>query len=142
VFRERICRWLLLFQEFDFELIVKPGKLNAGPDHLSRVTNGELTNLEDTFPDTQLFSVQIVDDYFTEIIQYLSTGIAPQEYTTVQKKNLVVHATDYQLIARHLYKMGTDSILRRYVLENERPRVLAESHEEIAGGHYAGKSIG
>jgi hypothetical protein len=37
----RICRWLLLFKEFDFEVIVKPGKLNAGPDHLSRVTNGE-----------------------------------------------------------------------------------------------------
>jgi hypothetical protein len=37
----RICRWLLLFQEFDFEIIVKPEKLNAGPDHLSRVTNGE-----------------------------------------------------------------------------------------------------
>jgi hypothetical protein len=25
----RICHWLLLFQEFDFEVIVKPGKLNA-----------------------------------------------------------------------------------------------------------------
>jgi hypothetical protein len=25
------------------------------------------------------------------------------------------------------------------VLEHERPRVLAESHEGIAGGHYAGK---
>jgi hypothetical protein len=25
----RICRWLLQFQEFDFEFIVKPGKLNA-----------------------------------------------------------------------------------------------------------------
>jgi hypothetical protein len=37
----RICRWLLLFQEFDFELIVKPGNLNAGLDHMSRITNGE-----------------------------------------------------------------------------------------------------
>jgi hypothetical protein len=46
----RICSWLLLFQEFDFEVIVKPGKLNAGPDRLSRVTNGEEpTNLEDNF---------------------------------------------------------------------------------------------
>jgi hypothetical protein len=35
----RICRWLLLFQEFDFEIIFKPGKLNAGPNHLSGVTN-------------------------------------------------------------------------------------------------------
>jgi hypothetical protein len=57
VFGGRIFRWLLLFQEFDFELIVKLGKLNAGPDHLSRVTNDEEpTNLEDNFPDTQLFS--------------------------------------------------------------------------------------
>ena len=48
----RICLWLLLFQEFDFEVIVKPGKLNAGPAHLSRVTNGEEpTNLEDNFLD-------------------------------------------------------------------------------------------
>jgi hypothetical protein len=58
----------------------------------------------------------------------------------VQKKNLVVWAADYQLIAGHLYKMGADSILRRCVLEHERPRILAESHEGIAGGHYAGKA--
>jgi hypothetical protein len=45
-------RWLLLFQEFDFEVIVKPGKLNVGPDNLSRITNGEEpTNLEDNFSD-------------------------------------------------------------------------------------------
>jgi hypothetical protein len=79
----RICRWLLLFQEFEFKVIVKPGKLNAGPDHLSRVTNGEEPmNLEYNFLDAQLFSVHIADDYFTEIIQCLSTGTAPQEYTT------------------------------------------------------------
>jgi transposase InsO family protein len=137
----RICRWLLLFQEFDFEVIVKPGKLNAGPDHLSRITNGEEpTNLEDNFPDAQLFSVQVADEYFADIIQYLSTGTAPQEFNTAQKKNLVVRAADYQLIAGHLYKMGADNILRRCVLEHERPRILAEAHEGIAGGHYAGKA--
>jgi hypothetical protein len=59
----------LLFQEFDFEVIVKPEKLNAGLDHLSRVTNGEEpTNLEDNFLNAQLFSVQITDDYFVEVI--------------------------------------------------------------------------
>jgi hypothetical protein len=131
----------LLFQEFDFEVIVKPGKLNVGLDHLSRVTNGEEpTNLEYNFLDAKLFSVQIVDDYFAEIIQYLSTGTALQEYTTMQKKNLVVCETDYKLILGHLYKMGTDIILRRYVLDHERPRILAEAHEGIAGGNYVGKS--
>jgi hypothetical protein len=86
-----IYRWLLLLQKFDFEVIVKPRKLNAGPDHLSRVTNGEEpTNLEETLPDTQLFSVQIANDYFANIIEYLSTGTAPQEFSIVQRKNLVV----------------------------------------------------
>jgi hypothetical protein len=108
----RICRWLLLFQEFDFEVIVKLGKLNAGPDHPSRVTNGEEhTNLEDNFPDAQIFSVQIVDEYFADIIQYLSTSTASQEYNTAHKKNLVVRTADYRLIAEHLYKMGAYSIL-------------------------------
>jgi hypothetical protein len=52
VFGGRICRWLLLFQEFDFEVIVKPRKLNSGPYHLSRVTNDEEpTNLEEKFMD-------------------------------------------------------------------------------------------
>jgi hypothetical protein len=92
----RIYRWLLLFQEFDFEAIVKLGKMNAGLDHLSRITNGEEpTNLEDNFHDGQLFSVQVTDEYFADIIEYLSIGIAPQEFNTTHKKNLVVRVVDY-----------------------------------------------
>ena len=48
----KICRWLLLFQEYDFEIIDKPGKLNAGPDHLSQIESGkEPTDLEAGFPN-------------------------------------------------------------------------------------------
>jgi len=36
--------------------------------------------------------------------------------------------------------MGVDNVLRRCVLEHERPRILAEANERIVGGHYAGKS--
>jgi hypothetical protein len=83
----RIYRWLLLFQEFDFEVIIKPGNLNARTDHMSGVTNGEEpTNLEDNVPNAQLFSLQLVDEYFANIIEYLSTGVTPQEFSTVQKK--------------------------------------------------------
>jgi len=32
-----ICRWLLLFQEFTFEVIVKLGMSNVGLDYLSRL---------------------------------------------------------------------------------------------------------
>jgi hypothetical protein len=36
--------------------------------------------------------------------------------------------------------MGADNILRRCVLEHERPRILVEAHEGIKRVHYAGKS--
>ena len=48
----RICRWILLFQEYDFEIVVKPGRMNKGPGHLSRLEHGEEpTSLDDTLPD-------------------------------------------------------------------------------------------
>jgi hypothetical protein len=85
-----------LFQEFDFEFVLKPGILNAGPDHLSRITNGdEPRNLEDNFPDAQLFSIKIVDEYFADIIEFLSTIFSPKKFNTAQKKKLVVRAADY-----------------------------------------------
>jgi hypothetical protein len=36
----RICKWLLLFHEYDFEIVVKPRRMNRGPDHLSRLEHG------------------------------------------------------------------------------------------------------
>jgi hypothetical protein len=50
-----------------------------------------------------------------------------------------VHTTDFSLIAGQLYKIGPDEILRRCVMEAERPLVLAEAHEGIIGGHYTRK---
>jgi hypothetical protein len=103
-------------------VIVKPGNFNVGPDHLLRVTNGEEpTNLEDNFPYARLFSIHVADEYFANIIEYLSTWVSPREFSIAQKKNLVVRATNYQLIVGHLYNMGIGIILRRCVLEHERP---------------------
>jgi hypothetical protein len=58
----------------------------------------------------------------------------------MQNKNMVVRSLNYQLIAGHLYNIDTYNILRRCVLEHERPRVLAETHEGIVGGKYVGKA--
>jgi hypothetical protein len=122
---EGICRWLFLFKEFDFEVVVKHLRLNVGPNHLSRITNGEeLSNLEDDFPNAQLFSMKIVDEHFSNIIEFFSTRFSPKENNIVQKKNLVVRATNYQLIVGHLYKLGADNIIKRCVMEHERPIIL------------------
>jgi hypothetical protein len=92
----RICRWLLLFQEYDFEVIVKPGNLNAGLDHLLCILIGEdACNLDDNFSDALLFAVMMVDNYFPNIIEFLSTGMAPSMMTDAHKKKIVVKETNY-----------------------------------------------
>jgi len=77
VLGEYICRWFLLFQEYDFEFVVKLGCLNAGPDHLSQIENGEKpTNVEEGLPDAQLYAVRVADGRFEDIIHFLTTRIA------------------------------------------------------------------
>ena len=87
-----ICRWILLFQEYEFEVMVKPGCMNARPDHLSCIeTSEEPTSLEEGLPDAQLFVVCVADGHFEDIIHFLTTGTMPKEYSVQQKKELVVH---------------------------------------------------
>ena len=81
-----ICRWVILFLEFDFE-IVKPSRLNSRPDHLLRIEIAdEPVNLDDSIPDEELFVITMFDDHYKDIIQFFSTGYAPAEFTTAQKK--------------------------------------------------------
>jgi hypothetical protein len=99
--------------------------MNEGPDHLSRLEHGEEpTSLEDTLSDAQLLAITKIDDHFTDIVQFLSIGMALSEYTIAQKKQLVVCTVNFSLIAGQLYKMGPDEILRRCVMETERPLIL------------------
>ena len=64
-----ICCWILLFQEFNFEIIVKLDRLNVDPYHLWRIETGEEpTNIKDGLPDAQLFRVEMVNDYYKQIV--------------------------------------------------------------------------
>jgi hypothetical protein len=66
---------------------VKPRKLNAGLDHLSRILSREDEgNQDENLSDAQLFSVKMVDDYFADIVQFLSMGRAPSDMIVAQKK--------------------------------------------------------
>ena len=57
----RICRWLLLFQEFEFEVFIRLGKANDGPDHLSKVESDEdPSGLDDDLLDAHLFRVEAI----------------------------------------------------------------------------------
>jgi hypothetical protein len=52
-----------------FEIVVNPGRMNKGPDHLSRLEHGEEpTSLEDTLPNAHLLAIKKVDDHFVDIV--------------------------------------------------------------------------
>jgi len=104
---------LLLFQEFTFEVVVKLGRLNVGPDHLSHLDTWENDGaIDDRLPDADLFRIEAIPDHLKEIPTLLTIVRCPEGYTTAQRQDLVVKVADYQLIAGHLYKMGLDQILR------------------------------
>ena len=66
---------------------MKLGCLNAYLDHLSRIETGEEPrNIEDGFPDAQLFRVDMVDDNYAHIVKFLVMGTTSEELTTSQKK--------------------------------------------------------
>jgi hypothetical protein len=62
----RICRWILLFQEYDFEVVVKPWEVECrARSSITHIIREDAGNLDDSLPDAQLFIVKMVDDYFS-----------------------------------------------------------------------------
>lgn len=138
----KICRWLLLFQKYDFEVIVNPERLNVGLDHLSWIEIGEeQSNLEEGLLDVHLFAIHLVDRHFVDIIHFLSTGMAFEGYTKIKRNNF----SWVQPIFRSLWdiytKINVDEILWRYVLDFEHDSILVEAHGGVVGGHYARREI-
>jgi hypothetical protein len=82
----RLTRWVLLLQEFDFTVNVRPGKKHANADFLSRMSeeiNPE--SIDDSFPDAHLFNVEIIPAEYVDVIHYLSTSTFPSDYSDKQK---------------------------------------------------------
>ena len=92
-------------------------------------------------PDAPLFSIQITHDYYDDIIHFLTIGLTPDEFTKQQKKQLVVKAADFTLIAGHLYKLGPDEVLRRCVMPHEKGTIIREAHSKTAGKPTAQKIL-
>ena len=65
--KPRLLRWILLLQEFDLEIKDKKETENLVADHLSRMNHVEpnegVNDINERFPDEQLFSVEEVPWY-------------------------------------------------------------------------------
>ena len=82
--KPRLIRWVLLLQEFDLEIKDKKGSVNVIADHLSRMekpTEKEIgIQIEENFPNEQLFQVSVQLSWYVDIVNYLACVIMPLDF--------------------------------------------------------------
>ena len=83
--KPRLIRWVLLLKEFDIEIRDKKGNDNVIASHLSRIekpTEDEKgTEIEENFPDEQLFQLIVQVPWYADLVNYLACGIIPSKLT-------------------------------------------------------------
>ena len=114
----RLARWLLLFLEFDFKVIFKPGKTHGVVDALSRNKGAEpAIGISYQTTDAQLFSMQ--SDWTHPIIVYLQTSTFPPSMTKGARKRLTYRAIPFQFVQGKLYQQGKDKRLRQVITDSQ-----------------------
>ncbi|KAH9705544.1 hypothetical protein KPL70_011915 [Citrus sinensis] len=128
-------------EEFDLEFKDKKGTENVVADHLSHLhfdTITESLSLNESFPDEQLMSVEVLP-WYADIVNYLVTGQLPEHWTKQDKAKFFAEIKNFFWDDPYLFKYCTDQIVRRCVPENEIQNILSFCHEQACGGHFSAK---
>jgi hypothetical protein len=142
----RIARWILLLQEFNYEVVVKSGKTNSNADYLLRQRGEESVadisaEFRDEFRDVSEVAVfhlsNEVDSEFQDIINYLVRSEFPDHFTREEKEVFQRKVVPYSLIKGILFKLGADEQLRRCLEESDWKKVIESLHSGSLGGHFA-----
>ena len=137
----RIARWMLLLQEFDFTIKVRPGKKHANANFFSRIEGeGETVEVDDSFPDEQLFLLAQDDSWYKDIVHYLNTGEVAHDLTTEAAAVFLRKCRPYAILSDMLHKEGVDGRLRRCLERHDTKKVMMALHEEEGGGHFAAET--
>ena len=78
----RLIRWILLLQEFNFQIKDKKWVENVVADHLSRLTiahNSHNLPINDDFPEESLMLMEVAP-WYAQIANYLVTEEVPSEW--------------------------------------------------------------
>eukprot|EP00253_Pinus_taeda_P010466 PITA_10466 len=128
------------YEEFNITVLDRPGKENQVADFLSRLQNqGEVVPVEDSFLDENLFAISIMNPWYVDLANYLSTGRTPPYFTPKEKKRLIKQSARYSWVNGDLFYTGYDMIIRRCVRNDEIIDILKSCHDESCGGNFAAK---
>ncbi|XP_027155977.1 uncharacterized protein LOC113756537 [Coffea eugenioides] len=138
--KPRLIRWVLLLQEFDWEIKDRRGVDNSVADHLSRlIRKEEAVPISEVFPDEHLFYLKGKEPWYADIVNFLVSHKFPIGMSK-SKRDKIVHDSRYYIWDEpYLWKIGSDQIIRRCVPESETPSILAHCHNYACGGHFGPK---
>ena len=138
-------RWVLLLQEFDFEVRDKKGTKNQDADHLSRLEDeamrelGYKTNIDDTFPDEHVLAAsKDLIPWFSDFANDLASDIIPSDLSFHKRKKFMYDVKKFFWNEPYLYMSCVDRLIRCCVLEFEMLSVLEACHSSPVGGHHSG----
>lgn len=142
--KPRLIRWILLLQEYDLEIQDKKGAKNLTADHLSRLENPYLKELDEheinnSFPEEQLFVISDSEKpWFADITNYLTANVTPKGLIHQQKKRFFTDVKNYVWENPFLFRICAYQVIRRCVTKSEAIKILEHCHSGPTGEHYSG----
>ncbi|XP_073119716.1 uncharacterized protein [Henckelia pumila] len=133
----RLIRWILLLQEFYFEIRDKKRSENLVADHLSRLElegKAEYGLIKEQFPEEHLFEVNFKLPWFADISNFY--GVLPPDLNNHQRKKFFLDAKFYLWDDPFVYKMFSDQVIRRCVSDVAARKILKQCHYAMYGGHF------
>jgi hypothetical protein len=158
--KPRLIRWILLLQDFDWEIKDTWGRDNSVVDHLSRLENLPASEpVTEQFPDEQLMQLNVLQNaeqfieqqllhltartsikpWYADIINFLATGTYPFKCSTSKRNKLKSDAKYYVWDDPYLWRIGADQLIRRCISEPEIQPILTSCHTLACGGHFGPK---
>ncbi|GJZ51907.1 reverse transcriptase domain-containing protein [Tanacetum coccineum] len=143
--KARLLRWVLLLQEFDFNVIDMKGAENYTTDHLSRLENLyenvlDPKEINKNFPLETLNMVTSRGDpstsWFADYANYHAGNFIVKGMSTQQKNNFFKDVKHYFWDDPFLFKTCADQVIRRCVSGQEAADILTACHSGPTGGHY------
>ncbi|GKA91166.1 reverse transcriptase domain-containing protein [Tanacetum coccineum] len=143
--KPRLIWWVLLHQEFTFEIRDKKGAENLAADHLSRLENpyqGDHVGMEinDNFPHESLSMISLNPNnkppWFADIANYLVGNVLVKWMSSQQKKKFFKDIRHYFWDDPYLFRICADQIIRCCVDGQEAMDILQACHHGPIGGHH------
>nr|GEX28006.1 reverse transcriptase domain-containing protein [Tanacetum cinerariifolium] len=138
--KPRLILWILLLQEFDIEIKDRKGSKNVAADHLFRIKNDEISDdseVDDNFPRETLMEINTKDEpWFADFANYLVGDVIPKGMTYQQKNKFFSDLKHYFSEEPYLFKVCSDSMIKRYISGAETRTILDQCHHEPIVGHY------